>query len=204
MQKRYVVKIGEVYGRLTVVGRSGKPKNVWLCSCECGNKKEIPACALATGHIKSCGCYKKSGDFVTKHSHARYGTKSPTYQTWQHMLRRCLVPTDSNYKNYGGAGIRICNRWLVFANFLEDMGERPHGKTLDRYPDKKGDYEIGNCRWATPAQQMQNSRKAKLTDVLVKEIRAFHGIESSRKVARRYGVSGCQVSAIWRGVAWKE
>jgi len=94
-----------------------------------------------------------------KHGHSlRNGKESPTYQSWRHMKYRCLNPNCSDYKNYGGRGIKVCERWMDFTNFLADMGEKPEGLTLDRI-NNDGNYEPGNCRWATWKEQRQNQRK---------------------------------------------
>lgn len=82
----------------------------------------------------------------------------PGYMVWAQMKYRCMDPKAAGYKNYGGRGIKVCERWMVFANFISDMGVPPKGMTLDRWPDANGDYEPGNCRWATPLQQSRNKR----------------------------------------------
>lgn len=97
----------------------------------------------------------------TTHGHTRAGGKSPTYHSWQAMLRRCLNPTDPAYYHSGGSGVMVCDRWNPkaggsFGNFLQDLGERPEGTALDRFPDPDGDYEPGNCRWATQAERNRN------------------------------------------------
>jgi hypothetical protein len=94
---------------------------------------------------------------------ARVGDQwSTTYRSWQNMKKRCRDPNGNRFDYYGGRGVRVCKRWRLygvgFMNFLADMGERPPGTTLDRYPDKNGNYEPGNCRWATPEQQARNRR----------------------------------------------
>jgi hypothetical protein len=86
---------------------------------------------------------------------------TPTYESWAAMLSRCRRVHAPENRHHGGAGVVVCARWDPqcggsFENFLVDMGERPTGTTIDRFPDGKGDYEPGNTRWATPAQQAQN------------------------------------------------
>jgi hypothetical protein len=93
---------------------------------------------------------------LVTHGHARIGAQSRTYRSWAMMLSRCRNSKDVSYQYYGGRGLKVCSRWESFENFLKDMGERPKGRTIDRYPDKNGNYEPGNCRWATPSQQSSN------------------------------------------------
>lgn len=92
-------------------------------------------------------------DFHGRKTHGHYG--EPTYVSWYSMKTRCLNPNAASYARYGGRGIRVCTRWMQFENFLADMGMRPVGTTLDRI-DRFGNYEPGNCRWATPRQQRLN------------------------------------------------
>jgi hypothetical protein len=93
-----------------------------------------------------------------KHGHASRQKRSGTYMTWSAMIQRCKNPNNTKYPKYGALGIKVCERWEIFENFLADMGERPAGKTLDRWPDQSGNYEPSNCRWATPLQQQRNLR----------------------------------------------
>ncbi len=93
-----------------------------------------------------------------KHNHRSNGRKSPTYQSWRCMKERCIYTTHVKYADYGGRGIKVCDRWMnSFLNFLEDMGPRPEGKTLDRI-DPNGNYEPSNCKWSTKKQQEWNKR----------------------------------------------
>lgn len=125
-------------------------KTVWLCACDCGNKKEIRASSLVSGNTKSCGCGQKEG--VTKHG--LHGTK--IYHAWRAMFNRCYNQKNENYSRYGGRGIKVCDRWKEFKSFHEDMGYgHADNLQLDRI-DNNGDYRPENCRWVTTQQNCFN------------------------------------------------
>ena len=151
---------GKRFGRLVVRHRVANSKHGharWLCQCDCGETAENYAGDLRRDHVKSCGCLVLES--ITHHGQATRDGCSPAYYSWKGMRERCSNPKCHAWKYYGGRGIAVCNRWLnSFENFLADMGERPDGLTLDRYPDNDGNYEPGNCRWATPKQQANNRR----------------------------------------------
>ena len=95
---------------------------------------------------------------IPRHGHRPKGRPaSPTYQSWQAMKSRCCCPGDQAYSEYGGRGITVCEKWMRFDGFLDDMGERPDGTTLDRIDNNLG-YDPSNCRWATPKRQQRNRR----------------------------------------------
>ena len=159
---------GQVFGRLTATKRlpNRNAKVIWECVCECGSVTRAVSGDLLFGHTRSCGCLqndvrgKNQEGTSKKHGHTRYGRASPTYKSWNAMHSRCNPNTAVKRarKEYVERGITICNRWESFENFLADMGERPKGKTLDRYPNPNGNYEPSNCRWATVAEQNRNRR----------------------------------------------
>lgn len=153
-------------GKLTVkeYAFTKNKKAYWLCECECGTLKNIAAAKLLNQTTKSCGCYrfpKKVESFNKSHGHTTKNKRSPTYNTWSNMIGRCHRPNDIGYKNYGGKGIIVCEHWHKFTNFLEDMGERPEGKTIDRIDNSKGYYKE-NCKWSTRIEQAQNQTINKL------------------------------------------
>jgi hypothetical protein len=133
------------------------------CVCACGHEswvKRLRGGSLATSSCKACA--NKTGRWNLRHGHAHDGgaTSSLTYKTWNAIKIRCTYPSVAGYENYGGRGIIVCERWLGehgFENFLADMGERPSkGHSIDRFPNKDGNYEPGNCRWATRKEQQRN------------------------------------------------
>jgi hypothetical protein len=162
---------GDTFGRLTLaepVSRDGRV--YWLCRCECGQHATVREQKLMRGHTRSCGCLKRELIGNRRRTHGQSHTQ--VYRVWQRMIRRCENPDDQDYSYYGGRGIRVCERWRAsFADFLKDMGSRPPGKTIDRV-NNDGDYEPGNCRWATRYEQTHNRRSSK--QVVASQIRQTH------------------------------
>jgi hypothetical protein len=143
----------------------------WYCRCDCGGFAvrtiESLTSSLRIGNTASCGCVVKEAVSAIRTTHGATRGRAlgqgnhPLYATWVHMRARCTRPGHPDWKNYGARGIRVCDRWLSFANFLADMGERPPGMTIDR-KNNNGNYEPGNVRWATRQQQSANRRPSTL------------------------------------------
>lgn len=159
--------VGFKSGRLTVVSRvEGKDRTCayWQCACECGGVTIQRGKDLRTGKVKSCGCLNRqpiTGSPVLTHGHTSFHKATKTYSSWLNIKQRCNNPKNPKYPDYGGRGISYCDRWESFENFLADMGERPTGTTIDRI-DNGGNYEPGNCQWATNEQQSLNKRTSRL------------------------------------------
>lgn len=138
---------GQKNGLLTVI-EVLRDSETWVdCVCECGGRKYMRAQTFKRAINPSCGCLIKASGMVN----------TPTYHSWAGMKQRCLNPDHSAYENYGGRGIKVCDRWMSFENFLADMGERPKGKELDR-KDTNGHYDSSNCRWVKRIDNIINRR----------------------------------------------
>jgi len=152
---------GNRVGRLLILeyAQPNDSRRAWVCQCDCGARVEIRGVNLRTGKTKSCGCFKadRMAEGIGKR-HGMYGTREN--KSWSSMIERCTNPNVKSYADYGARGITVCDRWLSFENFFEDMGPRPEGLTLDRKDNSLG-YEPGNCKWSTAKEQQNNRRNSR-------------------------------------------
>lgn len=155
---------GQRFGMLSVLSEAGRDSHgavMWNVRCDCGKETVARGSQLLSGVTASCGCgVRVVASLPRKHGKC----KTPLFSVWMGMRDRCERPKNNAYRNYGGRGIKVCPRWRAFAAFAEDMepGYQP-GLEIDRI-DNNGDYEPGNCRWATPAEQALNKRTTRFID----------------------------------------
>lgn len=184
---------GKKFGRWTVAGigeKKGKHFS-WVCLCDCGETRAVSGPSLRNGVSTSCGCYRSDVNAAIHKTHGM--AKSKLNVVWSGMKARCSNPNHESYANYGGRGIKVCDRWKTFDNFLADMGQTYRdGLSIDRV-DNDGDYEPNNCRWATLAEQATNKRYPKIETPMgpmtIREASVMFGIDL-KKLRHR----------VWRGV----
>lgn len=198
-QAKYFFPPGIRFGKLEVIEDS--LKGAALCKCDCGAVRNIPKAFLRRGQYKSCGqCVR---------GHPKHGMEGTAiYNAWAGMLQRCRNPKHKWYRRYGGRGIKVCDRWLEFGNFYEDMGEKPEGLSIDR-EDNDGDYEPGNCCWSSQKDQVRNRENTLMVEfegrtVPVAELSERFGQRHKRVVARlKRGLSIKEALADARLNRWK-
>lgn len=166
VQAKLKDETGKRYGRLTVLRREGKnisEQATWRCLCDCGNETVQAGITLRNGAVVSCGCYHAeiSGTLNYKHGHSQKGI----YRSYKEMVRRCTDPRHIGWKTYGGRGIKVCQRWLDdIENFITDMGPTwKKGLSIERR-ENDGNYEPGNCYWATMKQQNNNKSDNRIVE----------------------------------------
>ena len=165
---------GQKFGRWTVlkfdsvIGGHSR----WICRCDCGVSRDVKAAALRSKESQSCGCLAKeiASLLSLTHGEARHGKETVEFNTWSSMIGRCSNSNHKQFYQYGGRGISVCKRWAdSYQNFLSDMGRRPSSKhSIDRFPNNNGNYEPGNCRWATSREQNANTRSNRFLTALGK------------------------------------
>jgi len=161
MKRAWSHLTGSKFTHLTVIYPAPDVKSGWRCACTCGKLLTVKEKDLISRVVSSCGCMPPiiRNNRWYRHQRLKHGMSGTTeYKTWAGMKQRCENPNNKYYEDYGGRGVQVCARWTEsFANFFADMGRKPHPNlSIDRI-DNNGNYEPGNCRWATAVQQMSNT-----------------------------------------------
>ena len=194
MQKRNLT--GQRFGSRTVIGPGSSPSGLgggnayWEVQCDCGQVNHVQDSSLVSGRANACSKCKGAqiSEKLTRHGMSH----TSTHRLWAGAIQRCQNPNHPSYRRYGGRGITFCDRWMVFENFLQDMGERPKGLLLERIDNNKG-YSPENCRWATIKDQCNNRSSSRL-------IETSRGMLSIQQIADIAGVGyGAIINRIRRG-----
>lgn len=183
--------VGKKFNRLTILKSYNKEKykdREFLCVCDCGNKKITTIASLKKGSTKSCGCLRK--EKMSK-AMTTYGLSSnDLYREWQSIKTRCTNPNSKAYKRYGKRGIDISDEWKnnpekFISDIINNIGERPEGKTLDRIDNNKG-YSITNVKWSTPLEQAHNREHKKYWGIELKNKKYRVSLTRDGKKRRSY------------------
>jgi hypothetical protein len=208
--------VGERFGMLLVVGPAGfaKGRALWRCVCDCGATDVVAiGNVLQQGNKKSCGCATGAMVRAAKRRHGQAGAqRTKVYQCWKGIKQRCINPKQAAWRNYGGRGIKVCDRWLnSFEAFYADVRDPPGpGLSLDRI-DNDGNYEPGNVRWATRSQQQKNARFDKFQGerngramITAEDVRFIRASSAKRAVlAEMFGLAPTHISGIRSGRHWR-
>ncbi len=146
------------FGKLTVISRAANDKwaqTMFLCQCDCGQSITVRSSCLKNKNTQSCGCMAKNNNL--QHGHRKDRKMTAIYNSWRSIVQRCTNHEHNQYKDYGGRGITVCERWLKFQNFLEDMGEPPPKHSINRIENNEG-YCPNNCEWITTKENNRNKR----------------------------------------------
>lgn len=181
-ERQTVDRTGIQYGRLKAMYKNGfiGDQVAWFCQCSCGNTTTVSSYGLGSGSTQSCGCLQREKASEASSTHGLSNTRE--YRIWCAMKTRCTNENRDNYKHYGARGISVCSRWInSFENFFSDMGPCPSEQHSIERNDPDGNYEPGNCRWATQTEQMRNtSRSVKVQwggkEVTIAELSELTGV----------------------------
>jgi hypothetical protein len=169
-----MIKIGDRFGRLAVIQYIGitddHKATTWMCRCDCGALKECRGGNLISGHIKSCGCFRREFSKANNTTHgeasSRSGKRTVEYEAWVKMIFRCYNTGDNRYRDYGGRGIKVYAVWKdSFIAFLEYIGRRPGKRYSLHRIDNDGNYEPGNVKWATASEQARHRRSNRMLTI---------------------------------------
>jgi hypothetical protein len=197
MPQRFEDLTGQRFGRLVALRKYEIPSKVtrWVCVCDCGNETRSFKTALKRGQAQSCGCLRRelsSQAAKLRKTNLKHGlSKTPEYGVWLTMRRRCDDPNVEKFQQYGGRGIKVCERWQKFENFISDMGRRPGPEFSIERLDNDGNYEPSNCRWETVQEQSYNKSTTRLLsykgqEITVHQASKVAGIPKNNIFARLY------------------
>lgn len=190
---KIIINPGDRFGKLIAIKKidphitpNGGKHERWILSCDCGNETISIKYNLVSGDKTSCGCKNiyRLKNLKPSKKHGMSGSR--TYLSWTSMMKRCYDKNNNRYKNYGGRGISVCGKWKFFSGFLEDMGARPTGKTIDRI-NNDGSYCRENCKWSTKIEQMNNR-----TDNVYIEVKGV-----KKTISEWSRETGIKVGTIW-------